>query len=54
MFDRSGGWNELEQNERNPGEDMYWRNDSSTELEGVVTVDLMKAADRQRDRYTEI
>lgn len=54
MFDRLGGWNELEQNERSPGEDMYWRNDSSAELAGVVTVDLMKAADSQRDRYTEI
>lgn len=53
MFDSWGGWNDLEQNENNPWEDMNWRADLSTELEGVVTVDLMKAADRHRDRDTQ-
>lgn len=37
-----GGWKELQ------------RNDLNTELEGVVTEGLMKAADRQKDTYTEI
>lgn len=44
----------MEQNERNSGWDMYWWNDLSSELEGAVTVDLMKAADRQEDRYIAI
>lgn len=44
-----------EQNERDlQGEDMNWRDDLSSELEGVVTVQLMKAAARLRDRYTKI
>lgn len=31
MFDSRDGWNEVEQNERNPGEDIDWRSDLSTE-----------------------
>lgn len=52
MSDRWCGLNELAQNERNPWKEMYWRNEQSTMLEGLVTVNLMKAADSQLDRYT--
>lgn len=46
-----GLWNELEQNERNPERDMYWRSDLSTgAIREGMTMDLMKAPEIERDK----